>query len=80
MLDSKQQEEKDRQSVDEIYRFAKVIDRCFELNSKVQSKLLRLNRITPFSKVKQHVAQQIDQNPKSTHLQAHQVKRLEKLN
>ena len=46
----KQQEERDRQAVDEVYRFAKVIEKSLEINEKVQAKLLRLKRTTPFSK------------------------------
>ncbi len=64
----REQEERDKQNVEEIYKFAKVIEKSLEINDKVQAKLLRLKMQTPFSK-------------QVTHLKAElMIKRQEKLN
>lgn len=46
----REQEERDKQNVEEIYKFAKVIEKSLEINEKVQAKVMRLKIQTPFSK------------------------------
>ena len=38
----KEQEERDRQAVDEVYKFARVVEKSLEINERVQMKLTRL--------------------------------------
>ena len=40
----KELEEKDRQTLDEINKFTKVIERCCEISSRVNAKKLRVKR------------------------------------
>jgi hypothetical protein len=46
----KELEDKDRQTVDEVYKFAKVIEKCNEIQNRVDAKNYKLRRVTLFSK------------------------------
>ena len=43
-------EEKDKQTLDEVHKFSKVIDKCLEKSTVVEAKILRTKRMAPFSK------------------------------
>jgi hypothetical protein len=40
----KEQEERDRQAVEEVHKFARVIEKSLEINQRVQAKLNSLKR------------------------------------
>ena len=46
----KELEERDRQTVDEVLKFAKVISKCTEISQRIEEKNNRTKKITPFSK------------------------------
>lgn len=46
----REQEERDKQNVEEVYKFAKVIEKSLEVNDKVQAKLIKLKMQTPFTR------------------------------
>ena len=43
-------EEKDKQTLDEVYKFSKVIDRCLEKYAKDELKQNAKKRLAPFTK------------------------------
>ena len=46
----KELEDKDKQTVDEVYKFAKVVEKCNEIQHRVDAKNYKLRRLTLFSK------------------------------
>ena len=46
----KEQEERNTVAVEEVYKFAKMLEKCFEINQRVQAKIFNLKKITPFYK------------------------------
>ena len=42
--------EKDKQTLDEVHKFSKVIDKCLEKSALVEAKILKQKRVAPFSK------------------------------
>ena len=42
--------EKDKQTLDEVHKFSKVIDKCLEKSAIVEAKILKQKRMAPFSK------------------------------
>ncbi len=46
----KEQEEKDTLAVEEVYKFAKMLEKCIEINQRVEAKIYNLKKITPFNK------------------------------
>lgn len=46
----REQEERDKQNVEEVYRFAKVIEKSLEISDKVQAKLTKLKMQTLFTR------------------------------
>jgi hypothetical protein len=37
-------------AVEEVYKFAKMIEKCIEINQRVEAKIYNLKKITPFNK------------------------------
>ena len=46
----KELEERDRQTVEEVYKFAKVINKCAEISQRAEEKYLRIKKFSPFTK------------------------------
>jgi len=46
----KELEERDRWTVEEVYKFAKVINKCIEISNRVEEKYLRIKKFTSFTK------------------------------
>jgi len=46
----KELEEKDRQTVEEVLKFGKVIDKCMEIQHRCDSKSYKVKRVTPFTR------------------------------
>ena len=46
----KEQEERDTQAIEEVYKFAKMLEKCIEINQRVEAKVFNLKKITPFNK------------------------------
>jgi hypothetical protein len=37
-------------AVEEVYKFAKMLEKCIEINQRVEAKIYNLKKITPFNK------------------------------
>lgn len=46
----KEQEEKNNSAIEEVYKFAKTLEKCIEINNRVQTKIYNLKKITPFAR------------------------------
>ena len=46
----KEQDERNRQAVEEVYKFAKLLEKCYEINLRVETKLYNMRVMAPFSK------------------------------
>ena len=43
-------EEKDKQTLEEVHKFSKVVDKCMEIYGKAEAKQQRQKRLQPFTK------------------------------